>query len=102
MMDWQSYSKVYEEIKRVIKQKAPEMDAKVLQSLAGELTGLTQREVYEYSGCKIPFETYIEIRAALSHGVKQKELAEKYNLTATSINKICNDKLIVKKHILWH
>jgi hypothetical protein len=102
MMDWQSYSKVYEEIKRVIKHKVPEIDTEVLQSLAGELTGLTQKEVYEYSGCKIPFETYKEIRAAWSHGVKQKELAEKYNLNATMINKICNDKLIVKKHILWH
>lgn len=102
MMDWQSYSKVYESIKTIIGQKLPEIDTGVLHSLARELTSLTQKEVYEYSGCKIPFETYIEIRAAWSHGVKQKELAEKYNLNTTMINKICNDKLIVKKHILWH
>lgn len=97
-MDWQSYSRVYEEIKRLIKQKVPEIDTGVLQSIARELAGLTQKEVYEYSGCKIPYETYLEIRAAWNHGVKQKELVVQYNLSPWMISRICNDKLIVKRN----
>lgn len=96
MMDWQSYSKVYEEVKKAIQEKIPSLDTEVLKSLAFQLTGITQREVYEYSGCKIPFKVYNEIRAAWSHGVKQKELVEKYKISAGIISKICNDKLIVK------
>lgn len=98
MMDFQSYSKVYEEIIKVIQRKVPEIDPEILKLLSRELTSLTQKEVYEYSGCKIPFKVYNEISAAWNHGVKQKELVEKYKLSAAIISKICNGKLIVKKH----
>lgn len=99
MMDWRSYSKVNEEIIRVIQRKVPEMDPEVLKSLSRELTSLTQKEVYEYSGCKIPFKIYNEIKAAWNHGVKQKDLVEKYKISAAIISKICNDKLIVKNNL---
>ena len=98
-MDFQSYSKVYEEIIKVIQRKVPEIDPEILKSLSRELTSLTQKEVYKYSGCKIPFKLYNEISAAWNHGVKQKELVDKYKLSAAIISKICNGKLIVKNNV---
>lgn len=97
MMDWNSILKMQEQIKKIIDVKIPDTDPAIISSLSFELTRLVQKLTYDYSGCKIPFNIYNEIHAKWRSGEKQKDLAKEYRLPIKTVNKICNDKLIVRK-----
>lgn len=96
MMDFNSFLKIQASVIEIIRKKLPGVDSSALNSVSTDLALLVQKEAYEYSGCKVAYDTYKEIHAKWKRGLKQKDLAEEYKLNISTINKICNDKLIVK------
>jgi hypothetical protein len=97
MMDFNSFSKSQDSIKGIIKDRLPGIGPEALNSLSLSLAMFIQKELYKFSGCKIPYETYREIHAKWKKGIKQQKLADEYMLNISTINKICNDKLIAKR-----
>lgn len=95
-MDFNSFLKIQATVIEIIRKKMPSIDSNTLNSVSTDLALLVQKVAYEYSGCKVPYDTYREIHAKWKRGSRQKDLAKEYKLSITIINKICNDKLIVK------
>jgi hypothetical protein len=97
MMDFNSFLKIQESVKEIINKTLPGINQDAINTISINLTILVQKEIYDFSGCKVPFDTYKEIHAKWLSGIKQIELAEEYKLNLSTINKICNDKLIVRR-----
>jgi Mor family transcriptional regulator len=94
MMDFESFERLKAEIEGMVLSHLPNVNQEAVCSLSIDLTQFVRKTSFSYSGVKVAYDDYTQIYRQWRQGSTQAELAEKYNLSICTIQKICSDKLL--------